>query len=205
MANSKKPKNTEAAEETTLPEEQAGSVIDEIAEDLAESGTEEAQGKDGPQAKTVQSIDWSKLSLEDLQALRERLEATPAKQAKKGNSTITLRRIDGKFVVKIGRARAKMVHDDLLDKKVEKFSLPVFFLNEEAPVEMDYKEFMQSERVTCEVLSISTNKREVVEGQVFSRELGHEVEQITTYVDQVFKVKLPDGEILELEADSVNL
>lgn len=217
MANSKNTRRQPVPEpeeelEDSIPEEKIDTtetedydVIGDIAADLSERETAEAVGEVGPRAQTLQGFDFSKLSIEDLQALKARLDATPSKQGKKGNNTITLRRIDDRFVMKVGRARSKMVFDDLLDKKVEKFSIPVYFLGEKEPVEMDYTEFMQSERVTCEVLGIMSNKRPEVEGTVFSQELGVEVEQVVTYVDQVFKVKMPDGKILELKADSVNL
>lgn len=193
--------NTDAAAGT------GAGVVGSISERLSnqESGKAEVENTGAPQMREAMPFDITQLTTEQLQQLKRRLDATPDKAEQDITPTIHLRKLGGKHVIEIGRARSVMVFDATERREVERFRIPVKFLEGGDFVDVDYNEFMLSERVVCPVVNKRETVRPVVEGKVFSKERGVEVEQVYKIVDTWFTVSMPDGRTIELSGGSVNL
>jgi hypothetical protein len=156
--------------------------------------------------ETAQSsgIDLSKLTQDDLKRLKALLDETPETTGKMGR-TITVRFHDDEYVVGIGQCRSSFVHDPVENKSVGKTVIPVLYFGEEKYKDVDYKDFMQSQRVKCEVLGERKVEDRIVEGIVYSMERKREVEQGLETCVRYYRVRLPNNEEIELFEDAVNL
>lgn len=149
-------------------------------------------------------FDINKLTSEQLKQLKAALDETPSMPSK-GRTTVTVRRFNDQLVIGIKNASSKTVLDPVEQKAVTKITVPVLFYGAKDFEVVDYKEFMQSERVKCEVVGSREVKDSYSEGVVYSQELKKEVEQIVHTVVRFYTVKLPNGKQIELFEDSVNL
>lgn len=163
------------------------------------------QGADGTRDHTpTVPFDINKLTSDQLKQLKSLLETTPS-IASTGRPTITVRRFNGKFVVGVKNASSKSVLDPIEQKAVTKITIPVLYQGADDFVVEDYKDFMTSERVACEVVSQREIRDRIIEGVVYSQELKKEVEQIVNTIVHFYTIKLPTGEQIELFQDAVNL
>jgi hypothetical protein len=149
-------------------------------------------------------FDINKLTPEQLKQLKAALEETPS-IASNGRMTVTVRRFNEKLVIGVKNASSKSVLDPIEQKAVTKITIPVLYYGAEDFVIEDYKEFMSSERVKCEVLSQREVKDRIVEGVVYSMELKKDIEQVVNTVVRFYTIKLPNGETIELFEGAVNL
>lgn len=150
------------------------------------------------------AFDISKLSPEQLRDLKAALADIPERSQNKGH-TVTVRRFNDQYVIGAGTSRTKSVLDPAEQKAVTKVTIPVLYLGAEKFDDVDYKEFMQSERVKCQVVSTREIKDREVHGIVYSQQLKREVEQDVTTRVTYYTVKLPNGETIELFEDAINL
>lgn len=149
-------------------------------------------------------FDINKLTPEQLKQLKAALEETPS-IASNSRMTVTVRRFNEKIVIGVKNASSKSVLDPIEQKPVTKITIPVLYHGAKDFVTEDYKEFMTSERVKCEVVSQREVKDRIVEGVVYSMEMKKDVEQVVNTVVRFYTIKLPNGETIELFEDAVNL
>lgn len=199
-ANDGAPKQPEQPSEPKEPE----SVADAISQRL--SGEAEAgQGEGVAEPENPVPFDVTKLSRDQLQYLKQMLAATPDTQKrKKSNPKVFLRRIDDKIVSDYKRAYLALVNDPENNRKVERHVIPIKFFGESTYQDVLYSQFINSERVACEVIQTRQQVEEYVEGETISRETGLPVEMVRKEVKYWFTVKLPSGETAEIEARLAN-
>lgn len=197
--------NTTADANKTEPEG-TGDVVGDIAERLGGGGRAEDEiDPSAPKANTPMPFDISSLSREQLQSLKAMLNATPEGQERaQKNPQITLRRIDGNYVVDFKNAVLGVVKDPETGRDVERHLIPVKFKGTEEYTNVLYSNFINSDRVACEVLSHKEEKKPIVEGEVFSREKGTIVDMVRTQIISWFTIKLPEGDTLEIEGRLAN-
>jgi hypothetical protein len=192
---------------------QPGEIKKEPTEPVAQIGAElsaregaGAELKSGEvHAETPIPFDLSKLDRTQLQALKAMLEATPVGVSRKrGNPIVTLRKIDGKIAIDFKRAYLGLVKDHELNREVERHIIPIKFFGDKEFTNMLYKTFIESERVNCEVLDYRQKVEEFEEGQTYSRETGQLVEMVRKEVRTWFNIKLPNGEVVEIEGRIAN-
>lgn len=190
----------EAPEATDEPESPVSSISERLGE--KESGAKEA-GVVNPE-QTV-PFDITKLSREQMQTLKQMLNATPdAQTRKRENPRVRLRRIDDKFVADFKRAYLTLVKDPENHRDVERHVIPVKFMGSDEYTPILYSKFINSEQVACEVVDSRQKVEEFIEGETFSRETGTMVEMVRKEVINWFTVKLPNGETAEIEGKIAN-
>lgn len=152
-------------------------------------------------------FDPTKLSLEQLQALKSMLAGTPEKRSRKAdNPRVRMRDNNGKIICDHKRAKNILVDDPENNRKVFRHVIPVrhFGDPEDAWTEMMYNDFINLPQVFCEVVSQRSEKEDVVTGVVFSRELRREIEAVETKTHKWYTIKLPTGEQVEIPAMLAN-
>lgn len=185
--------------------EKPANLSENIANRLGNKSTEGEHEEGKPKPAQTIAFDLNSLSLEQLQSLKQKLAVIPDQIRKTVlKPTITLREVQGKLVVGFKQAYLALVDDPVNQKKVEAHIIPVLFLGETEYSNVRYKEFMNSPRVACEVVSKREDAEEIPEGITRSRITGTEVEMIRKVVTQYFTIKLPSGETMELEAKLAN-
>lgn len=183
------------------------SVVDSVASRLGESAKPETeQGRENaPAPQNAMPFDITKLSKEQLQTLKAMLNDTPEGQIREAkNPEITLRKIDGNYVIDFKNAILGIVKDPETGRDIERHLIPVRFKGTEEFVNVLYSKFINAERVPCEVLSHKEEKKPIVEGAVYSRERGRNVDMVRHIVNSYFTIKLPEGETLEIEGRLAN-
>jgi len=193
-------------EPPTPPTGETPSVVGSISERLgSQATTEETKDDTAPKADSPIPFDINSLSREQLQSLKALLNSTPEGQIRESkNPVVTLRKIDGKYIIDFKRAMLGLVKDGETGRDVERHLIPVKFKGEEEFVSVLYSNFINSERVPCEVLSHKEEKKPVVEGQTFSRKRGTMVDMVRTQVISYFTIKLPEGETIDIEGRLAN-
>lgn len=181
------------------------SVEASIAEELSSSENPEQEGEGVAEPSSPTAFDISKLSKEQIQQLKQMLNATPDSiQRKRENPKVKLRKIDNNIVIDFNNAYLGLVKDPANNREVEKHIIPVKFLGSEEYTPILYSKFINSERVDCEILGIKQKKNEIVEGETISRETGTLVDMIRVQIETTFEIKLPNGEVLEIPAKMAN-
>lgn len=182
------------------PVDLSASISDRLSK--AEGADKES---DVAMPETAVPFDITKLSREQIQTLKQMLAATPdTQQRKKSNPKIFLRRIEDKMVADYKRAYIALVNDPENNRKVERHVIPIKFFGEETYQDVLYSQFINSERVACEVIQTRQQVEEYIEGETISRETGLPVEMVRKEVKYWFTVKLPSGETVEVEARLAN-
>ena len=181
-------------------------TAEEISAKLSGGGSGIGKGPiaNEPEAAAPIPFDFSKLTRDDLQRLKEAMDAVPDRAtAIKKNPRVNLRRMDGRFVKSFGKAFNALVKDTVERRDIETHKIPVLFFDAEASVDVLYKDFMESERVLVEVIKIRTESDNHVEGEVYSKEKKRMVEMEVTRDKHFFTVRLPDGKgFKEVEIES---
>lgn len=192
---------------TPTPEAPATPVVSAIGARL--SGMEKTADviPDAPIPKEAVAFDITKLTAEQLQSLKSQLSVTPEHAAmKKGNATTDLRKIQGKYVIDYQNSHLALVYDPARLSEVEALVLPVRFQGDEPGkfTNVLWNDFMLSDRVKCEILSIREVKGSRVEGEIVQRETGRLVAMEVQFVNHFFTVKLPDETTVEIEGKASN-
>jgi hypothetical protein len=137
------------------------------------------------------------------------LNVTPDQvHQKKGNIKVEIRRVEveGKerFVVDMERARRALSFDATLQKDVETLKLRVKLDGDKEWTDMEYRDFMQLDRVPVEVIAQRQAESITKEGQVRQAETGRIVEKEVKNIVYWYTVKLPSGKTIELEGKMAN-
>lgn len=187
-------------------EDKTLSPVDAISEKLSQG--EAKDKKDGEKvAEPVNPIpfDLNSMSLEQRQQLKAMLAVTPDAQVnKRVNNTVTLRKIDGKIVEDFKNSYQGVVRDDEQNRDVVKPLIPVKLEGEDEYKTLLLSQFINAERVPCEVISKREDKREIKEGETISRKTKQPVEMVRTEVVTFFTIKLPNGDTREIEGRLAN-
>lgn len=194
-------------EQTTPPAEP---VVQGIAQRLANQApapTPEETAK--PTANTPMMIDLANLSTEQLSMLKSMLSVTPDKvQQKRGNIIIQIRKTvvndEDRYIIDFKRSRLALDYHAETGKEYETHVLPVLLDGEAEYKDMNYTEFMQSDRVNVEVLSQRSKETITEEGQVLQRATGKLVNKEVKTMEYWYTVKLPNGEVVELQGKMAN-
>lgn len=185
------------------PEEEV-SVVDEVSKELSGEGQEE-EGDGVAKAKAPNSFDISQLTREQIQQLKQVLNATPDTiERKKSNPKVTLRQIDGRYVVDWKNSYLGLVRDPENNRDVERHIIPVLYKDAKEYENVLLSKFINSDRVPCEVVDIHQKREEVVEGETISRETGLPVEMVVVKIETEFSIKLPEGEIVRIKSKMAN-
>lgn len=201
------PEENQSADE----EESAESVVAEIQEELGEEKeTEKEEADTKPKAKEPHYIDINNLTPEAVNALREAFEKTPKEQkAEDRYYTVSLREKDGRYIVEVGKAFLAMVHNAEERRDELKQFITVRFHGEKEMETIRFKEFMNLERVDCRIVGMNENKVNTPVGTTKKRDEngGLTAQLVIMYVNRVvvtFSLKLPTGEVIEVQEDHVN-
>ena len=198
-------------EKNNQPPEGGESKPSDISDRLSKNeggGQGSEKNSAGMEPETPLPIDITKFSREQLQQLKAMLAATPEGiSRKKEKPRVSIRKIDGNLVVDYKRAYLGLVKDHELNRDVERHLIPVKFLGAKDYANIVYGKFMESERVSCEVLTTRQEVVETVEGQTVSRETGQLVEMVRKEIKFWFTIKLPEGssqDTVEIEGKIAN-
>lgn len=192
---------------TPMPstDEQDKEAVADIGARLSSAPPERPQETDAPKAKLPIAFDIGNLTADQLSLLKSQLAVTPERvPTKKKNAITELRCINGKFVAATKNAYLTLVYDPTRMTEVETHKIPVRFAGETDYKDIIYTEFMKSERVACEIMSIRQEESIRIEGEVVQRETGRLVNQEVKTINYFFTVKLPDGTITEITGSAAN-
>lgn len=169
-------------------------VVAGIADKLGEGGKEEATKSTVNPIETM-PFDITKLTMEQRQAMKAMLDATPDSVSKKvENPKIRIRKFEGKYIVNFKRAYLGLVRDHDNNRDVERHMIPVLYKDEKEYTKVLYANFINSEQVECEVVKQLQEPKKFIEGQTFNRKTGRMVEVVRTELHQTFIIELPDNE-----------
>lgn len=192
--------------ETPEGEKPLSGVMSNIASRLSNAEVPKAEHSEEVIEKEAPAFDLTKLTSEDLARLKQMLNATPDRlMKKKGNPIVTMRKLNGKFIVKFKKTFQTMVMDEELQKKVAVLMIPVLFYGDTEYTDIRWDNFHDNaERVKCEVINILSKTEEILDGTTISRDTGAEVEMYKTMVRSFMTVVLPETGTVEIEAGFVN-
>jgi len=181
--------DAEAALQADLEDDQEKEAADEVAETVTE-----------------QTLDISKLSQDQIIALRDALDLVgdTKQKVKKKNPIVELRMLEDSPIIWFGKAYRKTTFDIDKQKDVVKAHIKVKLLKEDKEIELVYNDFNSLPRIKCEVINIATEEYEVEEGEVFSVEKKVVVPMVKRYEISTLTIKLPTGETVKLPAEYVN-
>lgn len=196
--------SVETPEPPAPREEVEGGIMGDIANKLG-GGSQVEDYEGGIKTETPLAFDISKLSKDQLQALKSMLAATPDTGKKKQQKPqIKIRTIDGNIVRDFKNAYLALVRDSVNNRDVERHKIPVKFFGSEEYVDILYSNFMQAEFTVFEVVSTRREIEEIVEGETISRETGTPVDLVVKRIKDFFTIKLPSGELVEVPAKIAN-
>lgn len=193
--------------------------VSSVAERLGGGGEQAQKPSEVVNPKNTMPFDVTQLSPDQLRALKAALNNTPeGREREKEKPRITLRRIDGRYIIDFKNAYLGVVRDVELNRDVERHKIPVRFFNQEEYEQMLkgeevqvhyedilYSEFMNAERVPCEVLRLTQEKKPYEIGETYSQQRGGMVVMERVEVVSYFDVQLPDGYVIkQLEGKIVN-
>ena len=149
-------------------------VVETVVPVVQEQPAQEVPAPINP--KQALPFDISGLSREQLQAFKQALAQTPdAVHDENVNPTCTLRVINGGIVVAFKTCFATMQMDESQQRKVHVDMIPVLLKGEEEYINVRYKEFLNAETVTCEIIHTRPEKFRTEIGETVSMETGHKV------------------------------
>lgn len=178
-------------------------IVAEVVQGLQKS-EEVAKKVEVPSTQPAQ-FDLSSLTGDQLQALKQALNATPdSATRKKENPTVMLRTMNGSVIIDFKNAYLGLVEDPENRRQVERHLIPVLVMGAKDYVSIRYSEFMQLNRVKGEIISTRKESDDRIEGTVTSNETGRPTEMLVKRTKDFFMVKLETGETLEIEAKMAN-
>lgn len=158
-----------------------------------------------PQSQQTAPLNIDDLSEEDIRRLKARFAATPDRiRPEKKFISVRLRKIDGKIVTNFSNAYKALIDDAENNRKVERHMIKIQFFGEKEQVPMLYSEFINAEQIACQVVSQRQEVEEQYEGQVISRQTGRLTDMIRRITHKWYSVKLPSGEVLEIDGRIIN-
>jgi hypothetical protein len=186
-------------ESTTSAPDTFATPLDQMKEKLANEGEPVAP-------KSILPPELFNLTKEQIQEFKRVLEITPDQPEirKNKNIEIKLRQIDGKIVEDLKDGTFSIRVRDANDREVEREHIKIKFFGETEYRAYPYNEFMVSPRIALEVVKIDTQTQDIVVGETMSRVNGRLVEMTRTLVKTRFTVKLPTGELVEIDGKMAN-
>ena len=190
---------------TTAPKKEPENIVEDISNKLSEEGVEKTKKTNFTPKETI-PFDPTKLTSEQIQTFKAMLEATPEKLSKEVvNPRVTIRKHKGKYVIDYKRAYEKVVKDIEQNKEVLKHIIPVLYNGEKEYVDILYPEFINAERVSCEVIKHTEENKKFIEGETISRVTGRLTELVRMERIHHFTIKLPDNEgVLDIDGKMAN-
>lgn len=189
------------------PKLRAGAAdLDDIADEVAkEIEEDEAEETDTPRAETpVPAIDISKLTLEQLQELQARLNATPsAAETQKHKMYIKLRDYNGQLIVNFSNAFIGLMDDPENNRQVHRHFIKIQLQGEDEMRTIPYQQFMQLEQVNCEVIKEMASEDPIKTGSTYN-EHGELVEMVVVKKEYEYRILTPDGEELVVSGNVAN-
>lgn len=185
-----------------------GGIERELSE-RAEDMRVDAEG-DEPRAKTPAPFDFSTLTPDQLNSLREMFEKTPRRKSiEEKYNTVSMRVIGGRIAIGWGRAFLGLVDNPVENRKDMRQMIKVQFAGSKDETTMLYREFMQAERITCRVIETKTEQMPQEVGTTFKRDedgglTSQEVVMYVNHVKTTFTIQLPDGTTAQVDAERVN-
>ena len=200
MTTKAQKKFVEVTQEATI--EAIGAELSEKAQETVDA----AIATDRPEASAPVAFDLSKLTPDQLSNLKAALDGVPSGNVRptKKNSTVTLREMDGKLIVKFSNAFLRLVMDPQSRSEKERQHIAVMFLGEDKETTVFYQDFMSAQRIKCEVINVKVEKREKQVGECYNKDLKRRVPMFIEWDERTMTLKLPDGSSLEIEEKFVN-
>jgi len=186
----------EIEKDTIDPVQSISERLSSKASDIKETGVKEQETK---------GFDVTSLSPEQIRQLRAVLASTPDRIDKKDAQPImTLRRVDGKYIVEHKNAVLRLVQDSEQKRDVQRHFMKIRFDGEEDFVEVPLDEFMMYERVRCTCTDIKTDVKESHIGETMSKETGRMVEMVAKNTIYSLTLLTPEGKTIVVNGDNVN-
>jgi hypothetical protein len=192
------PQNNAGQSDNALPPKEevpptppANPIVAGIAARLGGEGKAEEATESGIKPSQPFPFDLTKLSLEQIQNLKEVLNAAPERMKRKiDKPVVELKHVNGAIVVGMKQSFLAIVDDPILQKKVEKHIVPVLLQGSTGYVNMRLQEFRKLPMVEAEILSTRTEDDSYIEGEVFSAERKVMVEMLVKKNKYFFTVKV---------------
>lgn len=182
-----------------------GSVVKSVADSLGAAASKPAESAQDVKSAQPQAFDLSSLTPEMLANLKQMLNATPDRIArKKENPIVKLRVMNEKIIVDYKNAYTGIVRDTELRADVERPLIPVLLEGESDFQTILYSLFMELPQVKCQVVSARKEEVDVPDGECISNITGRPTEMLVHIVKDFFTVKLPDGSTREFEGRIIN-
>lgn len=206
--------NTQPTQPQVDPAADKDPIVGSIERELSEKvdGAPIAGVKRGaePTAKQPVPLDFSNLTPDQINALREMFEKTPRrKTVEEKYNTVEMRSIGGRIVIGWSRAFLGLVDNPVENRKDMRQMIKVQFAGSKEETTMLYRDFMQAERVVCRIVDTKTQTNPQEVGTTYKRDEdgGLTSQQVVMYVNHVqttFTIQLPDGSTAEVDAERVN-
>jgi hypothetical protein len=202
----KEPSNTGVG--TTIPPVTATNNLGDIGAKLGASVAKQEEIKkvsNEPIPETPLPFDMAKLTGEQLKQLKSMLAVTPEQSVPQdaGHKT-KIRTMGGRCVIAIKNAFLSVIYDPAMGQEKNAEKMPVKFLGDEDYTEVLWKDFMESPRVECEIVSTREEKSVRKEGKIIQRETGRLIDMEVKMVTRFITIKLPSGQIVEIENSASN-
>ncbi len=179
--------------------------VQSISERLSNKAKESETKEVGAKEQETKGLDIASLSPEQIRQLRAVLASTPDRIDSKNEQPImTLRRVDGKYVVEHKNAVLRLVQDSEQKRDVQRHFMKIRFYGEDDFVEVPLDEFMLYERVRCTCIDIKTDVKEMHIGETISKETGRKVEMVNRVTIYSLTLLTPDGITIVVDGDNVN-
>lgn len=184
----------------------AGSIAAAVSKDLEDqSGGKAANDDTGVKTANPLPFDLSAITPDQLASLKQMLNATPDRIArKKENPIIKLRVMNEKIVVDHKNAYTGVVHDRELRADVERPIIPVLLDGNTEWQNIMYTDFMELPQIKCEVISQRKEEFDVPDGECISNITGRPTEMVIHKIDYFYTVKMPGGSTREFKAHVTN-
>lgn len=188
--------------ESEKPKDAVSSISDRLSKkDMGDTNSDENTAN----PKEAMPFDLTKITPEQLSVLKQMLGATPDRITKKrGNDTVKLHDMNGKLVVAWKKSYQSLLNDPVERRAKNVAMLPVLFKGDTEYTDVVWADFMASDRVVCEVLTVRIKKDVIEEGETVSRQSGTVIAMEKTMIEYFFTIKTPSGEEFEINSKFVN-
>lgn len=191
---------------TLTPQPQTEADLDDIVGEIGEEiEADEAEETDAPTSETpVPAIDISKLTIEQLQELQARLNATPsAAETQKHKTYVKLREYQGKIVVDFSNAFIGLMDDPENNRQVHRHFIKIKLKGEDQERTIPYQTFMQLEQIDCEVIKEYSSEDPIKAGTTYD-EHGQLVQMTVVRKEYEYKIVTPSGEEMMINGKIAN-
>ena len=193
---------------TETPAKDESAVVASVSERLGQSTHSETTENKSEVASPQNSMpfDLTKLTVEQVQQLKQLLEATPESAKKRVLKPVTqVRVMGGKYLIDAKKSYMKLKKNTVEGRDELTHFIPVKFFGDKDFTEMDYREVMGADRVKCEIVSTRYEDDSYIEGEpVTHRETGRLTEREVKITTPFYTIKLPNGQTVEIKGAMSN-